>query len=79
MLAACEIVVTSDGPRRRLAPDVRRAALKRMATRPVMNEVLAGLSYSTEDPIQRMLAELVKGESPVIEKLDRTGLPRFWS
>jgi hypothetical protein len=74
VLAACEIVVTSDGPRRRLAPDVRRAALKRMATRPVLNEVLAGLSYSTEDPIQRMLVELVKGESPAIERLDRNAL-----
>jgi cellulose synthase operon protein C len=74
VLAACEIVSTADGPRRRLRPDVRRAALKRMGTRAAMSDMLAGLSISSADPIQQMLIKLVKGESIDVEKLDRNEL-----
>src|SRR5258707_431150 len=63
VLAASEIVPTPDGPRRRLRSDVRRAALKQMATRAAMTEVLGSLSFPTDDPIQRMLVKLVKGET----------------
>lgn len=74
VLAACEIVPTVDGPRRRLRPEVRRAALKRMGTRAAMNDVLARLSISSGDPIQQMLIKVVKGERVDVKKLERNEL-----
>ena len=79
VLAACEIIPTMEGPRRRLRPDVRRAALKRMGTRAVMSEVLGPLSISTGDPIQQMLISLRKARASISRSSIATSLPRFWS
>lgn len=74
VLAACELIPTPEGPRRRLQAEARRAALQRMGTRAVMTEVLSGLSFQDDDPIQQMLVKVVKGESLVVEKLSRSQL-----
>jgi hypothetical protein len=74
VLAACELIPTPEGPRRRLRAEARRAALQRMGTRPVMTEVLSGLSIQDGDPIQQMLVKVVKDESLVVEKLSRSEL-----
>ena len=74
VLAACELIPTAEGPRRRLRTEARRAALQRMATRAVMTEVLSGLAIEADDPIQQMLVRIVRGDSLVVESLSRSEL-----
>jgi hypothetical protein len=50
VLAACELIPTPEGPRRRLRTEARRAALQRMRTRPAMMDVLSSLSISGRRP-----------------------------
>lgn len=74
VLAESEIVNTAEGPRRRVPTDMRRTILKRLRSRSAMNEVLSGLSILPIDPVQRMFAAIVQGETIPIEQLVRTDL-----
>lgn len=74
VLAACELVSTPEGPRRRLRTEARRAALSRMGTRAAMLDVLSGLAIQPDDLLQQMLLKIVRDESLAVEKLGRSEL-----
>jgi cellulose synthase operon protein C len=77
ILTKSEIILTIDGPRRRLRAESRRAALKRMKNRSSMQATLAGLSVSSNDPIQKALRQIVLNESIAVETLSQTDLAAF--